>query len=107
MRAPLVKPGSAAIVNTVAGPQQVAYGLPNYLPDRPDGEDHHSVEQHIKWLKTEWTTRPLRPDYEKISLLMLKTLSDRQKLIVQQFISIRDFIAKFPWLQDEHEVSIF
>jgi len=80
MRGPLVKPGSTVSVNRVVGPQQVAYGLPNYLPDLPDGEDRHSVEQHIKWLKSEWTTRPRRPDYEKISLLMLKTLSDYASL---------------------------
>ena len=43
-----------------------AYGLKNYLPVRPAGEDEASIGRHIQWMQDEKVNRPRKPDYALI-----------------------------------------
>ena len=103
VRGPLINSSSAHATPTVG---KTMYGLCNYLPDQPDGEDAHSVEEHIKWMCSEWNTRPSRPDYPKMDLLMDKTLSHRRHLLIHDQSPVEALLTKFPWLHDEHEVTL-
>ena len=78
------------------------WGIPRYLPDREPGEDDLTISEHINALKLEKSKK--RPNYERVCLLMSKTLSERRKKIVTEGISIPDLKKDYPWLFDEEEV---
>lgn len=83
------------------------YGVPNYLPERPEGEDNKTIQAHIEWMQDEKRVRPRKPDYVKIKTLMTRTLADRREMIVVRAASVADVLVKFPWLGDEDEVRSF
>lgn len=80
------------------------WGIPRYLPDREPGEDDLSISEHINALKLEKSKK--RPNYERVFLLMSKTLAERRKKIVTEGIPISSLKIDYPWLFDEEEVCI-
>lgn len=83
------------------------YGVPNYMPERPVGEDDKTIQVHIEWMQDEKRVRPRRPDYAKIKTLMTRTLADRRNMIIYKAASIADVLKEYPWLGDEDEVLSF
>lgn len=103
MRGPVMRPYQASAQPSWSS--LTMYGLINYLPSLPVGEVVQSVAEHVKWLKSEWTTRPKRPDYTRISMLMDKTLSTRRRMIVTEHSPVSTVLEEYPWLKDEYEVK--
>lgn len=84
----------------------MAYGVPNYLPNNPKGEDEISIERHIEWMKKEKKTRPRKPDHKQIQLLMNRTFAYRRNRIVNEAARVTNILEEFPWLADEDEVTM-
>ena len=82
-----------------------SWGIPNYMPERAPGEDDQSIAEHIESLKLEKIKK--RPNFEKVCLLMSKTLPERRKKIVAEGITILALKTDFPWLFDEEEVCLY
>ena len=58
------------------------YGIKNYLPAPPEGEDEGTISEHIKMLQSE--SRKTRQDKAMIDHLMSVTLAHRRNGIIQQ-----------------------
>ena len=80
------------------------YGLPNYLPDRPSGEDETSIGKHKEWLQDEKRARRKRPDMSQIDKRMTLTFADRRLMVVEKNTTVSEVIEEYPWLESFHQV---
>lgn len=101
VRGPVLRQGQM-VEHTLSSSQSFMYGLQNYLPPIPAGEDEHSVAAPVKWMKSKWFTRPKRLDFQKLALLMDKTLSTRRNMIINQHAS-----PIYIQLVDEAQFAVF
>lgn len=74
----------------------------NYLPPLPDGEDSESIMRHISSMKEEYKSK--KPNYEKVNLLLNRTLHDRRKRIVTESASVKDIIEDYPFLTHSNQL---
>ena len=80
-----------------------AWGLPNYLPERPEGEDDHSMVFMKEWLSSEVMKSNVRS--EQVRLRMDKTLSERRKYIVEVKPRVVIIQQEWPWLFRDTKVN--
>ena len=79
------------------------WGITNYLPPPPDGEDATTIDNHIQCMEKEF--KKTKPDLRKIELLMNRTFSHRRHLIVVKDTNICEVQEMYPWLCHETQVS--
>lgn len=79
------------------------YGIKNYLPPMPDGEDGETIKQHLKMMQSE--SKKDRQDVNLIEELMTLTMAYRHQMIVEEKWSIIDMKDKFSCLFNKDEVS--
>lgn len=80
------------------------YGLPNYLPTQPEGEDAVSIQAHKDWLQDERRARRKNLDRAQIDRRMQLTFADRRSMVVEKTATVADVIEEYPWLSDVDEV---
>ena len=80
------------------------YGIKNYLPSRPDGEDNDTIKMHVKMLKDE--SKKDRQDVRMIQELMDLTLADRREGIVNNNWTVAKVREEYPCLFNKDEVSL-
>ncbi len=82
------------------------YGLPNFQPERPAGEDDASIEAAKAFLKSQGNlSSALRRDQAKIDIRMEKTYPDRRKEILAG-ASVSSLKDDYPDLLTEEGVSL-
>lgn len=74
----------------------IIWGLANYLPVRPEGEDDDSILRHEAALKTEMVKR--HPDHGRLDRLMALTFSDRRNFIINENPLVCEIKEKYPAL---------
>lgn len=79
------------------------YGLANYLPPQPEGEDSESIKLHREWLQDEKKSRR-RSDRGQVDRRMLLTFSERRDLVVNKSISVDELLEEYPWLEELDQV---
>ena len=79
-------------------------GLPNYLPDRPSGEDETFIGKHKEWLQDEKRARRKRPDMSQIDKRMTLTFADCRLMVVERNTAVSEVIEEYPWLETFHQV---
>lgn len=79
------------------------YGIQNYLPALPHGEDEETMKQYIKIMQSE--AKKVRQDVHKIEHLMTITLADRREKIVNERRKVSALKDCYPCLFNEDEVS--
>ena len=80
------------------------YGIKNYLPARPKGEDDNTIKEHVKTLKAE--ARKERQDIRLIEELMDLTMAERREGIVNNHWTIQQIKEEYPCLFNKDEVSL-
>lgn len=81
----------------------IIWGLANYLPVRPEGEDDDSILRHEAALKAEMLKR--HPDHGRLDRLMMLTFSDRRNFIINENPLVCDIKEKYPALF-ESEIAV-
>ena len=77
-------------MNDTAGKQMVlAWGVPNYLPVLPEGEDMDTIALYEDRLSTQSILPPNRRNREEIDHALNKTFPYRRHKIVREFVSSR------------------
>ena len=80
------------------------YGIKNYLPAPPEGEDEGTISEHIKMLQSE--SRKTRQDKAMIDHLMSVTLAHRRNGIINSHWTVPYMKNMYPCLFHEDEVSL-
>ena len=88
---------SPASINSV-----LAYGVKNYLPERPVSEDDISIEKHISLMTQE--NNKTNPNYILLTSLMDMTFADRRKLLINDMQLFESIKIKYPCLFNAHQV---
>ena len=76
------------------------YGLPNYSPAMPHGEDNETMEGHVKWLQRAVKIRR-KEDEKKVELLIKRTL---HKTLFDGDTTMEIFFDTFPFMKNEREI---
>ena len=84
-----------------------AWGVVNYLPDRPDGEDDVSQASHIDRLQQQARLSEGKRNVEVTKTSMQKTFPDRRKQIILDMAKVEDVMKNYPTLACENEVGEF
>ena len=83
-----------------------AYGLPNYNPPRPIGEDDISMKHHKRFLSDQARLKVHKRDGGKIVDRMSLTFADSRQLILGG-ATVQEISEEFPLLLDVKEVRTF
>ena len=83
-----------------------AWGIPNFLPPLPEGEDEHSIAHHCETLKSQSALPQERRNKDTVRVLTVKTFPDRRQMLVNEFKHIREIIEKYPLLCSKDQVRI-
>ena len=83
-----------------------AWGIPNFLPPLPEGEDEHSIAHHCETLKSQSALPQERRNKDTVRVLTVKTFLDRRQMLVNEFKHIREIIEKYPPLCSKDQLRI-
>ena len=81
------------------------WGVPNFLPETPEGEDERTLEMHQSRLKEEFQKLPQRRKQSVIDSAMTKTFSKRRAEIIVLFKTVEDVCDDYPALKNAFEVK--
>ncbi|XP_072016020.1 uncharacterized protein [Amphiura filiformis] len=103
-KAPKIKKKEEAYAAPEKPTAENIWGIKNYLPGRPFGEDDTTIGIHIASLKTEHKKK--RQDASLIKQLMDITFADRREAIVKKQWKISKIKSEYPCLFDEDEIMM-
>ena len=81
--------------------KKICYGVQNFLPDLPEGEDPYTWEKYQQEMKNQLS---LCKEKELLSTLMDKIFPHRRHLIVKEIIRLQDLMEMYPMLCTEDQV---
>lgn len=88
-------------------PKQInIWGVPNFLPPQPEGEDDGTKAKHIKTLHAQKKLTEGKRKYETINFCMDITFASRREEILN-FEKIENVLETYPFLTEGEEVCIF
>ena len=87
----------------VPSPSTDMYGLPDYLPAKPQSGDEQSTKRHIGWLQETFKSRS-KADNAKVLKLMNLTLYKRREEIAKGD-DIKKLLDQYPWLSNTDQVQ--
>ena len=85
--------------------KKLCWGMENFLPDLPEGEDDTTYSRYQQDLKEQHNLRKESRDKSVISILMNKTFAHRRHLLVKEFVQLKTLIADYPLLCCEKQVQ--
>ena len=74
------------------------YGVQNFLPDLPEGEDPYTWEKYQQEMKNQLSLCKEKRNKELLCTLMDKTFPRRRHLIVKEIIRLQDLMEMYPML---------
>lgn len=80
------------------------YGLPMFLPSRPEGEDDETIAAHVKWMQAESVKSIMNSN--KIVQLMDATFADRREKIITNKFTMDEMKESYPLLYSANEVNL-
>ena len=83
-----------------------SWGVPNFLPPYPEGEDSTTIVEHVKRIQRASKISKTQQEADMLSTLMDLTFSHRRKEIVLDFARVQHVLELYPVLSEEGEVSI-
>ena len=83
-----------------------AWGIPNFNPPMPEGEDDKTMGKHSETLKAQSALSKERQNKEMVKMLMEKTFPDRRNMLINQFKHIREILEKYPLLCNTDQVNV-
>ena len=84
--------------------KKVCYGVQNFLPDLPEGEDLYTWEKYQQEMKNQLSLYKEKRNKELPCTLMDKTFPHRRHLIVKEIIRLQDLMEMYPMLCTEDQV---
>ena len=94
-----------AVVQNGSTFRKICFGVQNFLPDLPEGEDAHTWEKYQKELQNQMTLTKEKRIKESVRQLMEKTFPNRRHIIVKEFIRLKDLLEMYPALCTEDQVD--
>lgn len=80
------------------------WGVPHFLPNRPETEDDASIDAHLERMKEMSQLDPGKRNAESVATLMTKTFADRRSIIVTEGANVAEVLDKFPLLFTQTEM---
>ena len=94
-----------AVVQNDSTSKKICFGVQNFLPDLPEGEDAHTWEKYQKELQNQMALTKEKRNKEFVRQLMEKTFPHRRHIIVKEFIHLKDLLEMYPALCTEDQVD--
>ena len=94
-----------AVVQNDSTSKKLCFGVQNFLPDLPEGEDAHTWEKYQKELQNQMALTKEKRNKESVRQLMEKTFPHRRHIIVKEFIRLKDILEIYPALCTEDQVD--
>lgn len=83
----------------------LAWGVKNYLPPIPNGEDEITLQCHLAKLKKESMLVKDKQNQKLIDSIMDLTFAQRRRLIITDMARITNIIESYPVLCNSNQVS--
>ena len=80
------------------------YGVQNFLPDLPEGEDPNTWEKYQQEMKNQLSLCKEKRNKELLCTLMDKTFPHWRHLIVKEIIHLQDLMEMYSMLSTEDQV---
>ena len=82
------------------------WGIINFFPDVPEGEDEHTWNTYQMQLKELHNLQNPKNDHALINRLMRKTFPHRRQLLIKDLIPLSGLLQQYPILCSEEQVSL-
>ena len=82
------------------------WGIINFFPDVPEGEDEHTWNTYQMQLKELHNLQNHKNDHALINRLMRKTFPHRRQLLIKDLIPLSGLLQQYPILFSEEQVSL-
>jgi hypothetical protein len=83
------------------------WNIPNFLPERPEGEDDTSIDRHLDIIQLQHRLPPSKKDHSLLNQALDATFATRREDIISKGLSITDLRQKYPCLFEYEEVRIY
>ena len=82
------------------------WGVINFFPDLPEGEDEHTWNTCQMQLKKQHNLQNHKKDHTLINCFMRKTFPHTRQLLIKDLITLSDLLQQYPILCSEEQVSL-
>ena len=82
------------------------WGIINFFPDVPEGEDEHTWNTYQMQLKEQHNLQNHKKDHALINRLMRKIFTRTRQLLIKDLILLSGLLQQYPILCSEEQVSL-
>ena len=83
------------------------WGINNFLPEIPEGEDDFTIKNYQRILNELHNYPAHKQNGELIDSLMKKTFPHRRQVLVKDMIRLSELLQMYPTSSSQEQVSIF